>query len=60
MWSDTKRHEKVPRRVGVNRSMSDKVDERVLSWFGHMERSKSDGGLKQARGFEIDGTVGRG
>ncbi len=35
---DRVRDEEVRRRVGVVRKMSERVDQRVLSWYGHVER----------------------
>ena len=35
---DRRRNEKVRRRTGVLRPLDQKVDEKVLRWFGHVER----------------------
>ena len=34
---DRARNEEVKCRVGVKESMSDKMDQKVMKWFGHME-----------------------
>ena len=35
---DRVRNEEVRERVGVDIALADRVEERVLSWFGHVER----------------------
>ena len=35
-------NEEVRRRVSVDRKLLDRVDERVLSWFGHVERMSGE------------------
>ena len=40
---DRVRNEEVRRRAGIERELASRVDQRVLRWFGHVER--------------IDGTV---
>ena len=47
-------------KLGGLRPIREYARRRRLEWFGHVERSKSDGWLKQACGFETDGKVGRG
>ena len=32
-------NEEVRRRVGIDRELTSRVDQRVLRWFGHMERN---------------------
>ena len=32
------RNEEVPRRAGIERELASIADQRVLSWFGHVER----------------------
>ena len=35
---DTVRNEEVRRRAGMERKLPSRADERVLRWFGHVER----------------------
>ena len=34
------RNEEVRRRVGIERELASRADQRVLRWFGHVERMK--------------------
>ena len=35
---DRVRNEEVRRRAGIERELASRVDQRVLRWFGHVER----------------------
>ena len=35
---DRVRNEEVRRRAGIDRELASRVDQRVLRWFGHVER----------------------
>ena len=35
---DRVRHEEVRRRAGIERELTSRADQRVLRWFGHVER----------------------
>ena len=35
---DRVRNEEVRRRAGIGRELSSRADQRVLRWFGHVER----------------------
>ena len=35
---DTVRNEEVSRRAGIDRELASRADQRVLRWFGHVER----------------------
>ena len=35
---DRTRNEEVRRRAGIGRELASRVDQRVLRWFGHLER----------------------
>ena len=37
-WMDRVRNEEVRRRASIEREFASKMDQRVLRWFGHMER----------------------
>ena len=36
---DRVRNEEVHRRAGIERELASRVDQRVLRWFGHLERN---------------------
>ena len=36
---DRVRNEQVHRRAGIERELASKADQRVLRWFGHVERT---------------------
>ena len=38
MRMDRVRNEQVRRRAGIERELASRADQRVLRWFGHMER----------------------
>ena len=59
-FRDRVQNEEVRRRVGVDRSMSDKVDERVLSWFGHVARMSGERLTKIVYELKVGGSRGRG
>ena len=55
---DRVRNEKVRRRAGIERELASRADQRVLRWFGHVERMDDtevrldgwcEGGLRQQR-----------
>ena len=50
----------VRRRVGVDRTMRVKAEERVLSWFGHMERMSGERLTKRVYKSEVGGARRRG
>ena len=49
---DRVRNEEVRRRAGIGRELASRADQRVLRWFGHVERMevKWKGGYKGDRG----------
>ena len=48
------------RRVGVSRPMGVRAQEKVLSWFGHMERMNGERLTKRVYESEVEGARGRG
>ena len=54
------RNEEVRRRVGVEREMAERVDERVLNWFGHVERMEGERLTKRVYEASVEGARGRG
>ena len=59
LW-DRVRNEEVRRRTQVERKLSSRVDQRVLGWFGHMERMEEKRMIKRAMNSDIEGTRLRG
>ena len=57
---DRVRNEEIRRRVGVEKDLADRVDERVLGWFGHVERMENERLAKQIVGSEVSGPRARG
>ncbi|XP_076038213.1 uncharacterized protein LOC143023538 isoform X2 [Oratosquilla oratoria] len=57
---DRVRNEEVRRRTGVERELGDRVDERVLGWFGHMERMSEERLVKEVWNAEVEGVNMRG
>ena len=40
---DRVRNEEVRRRAGIERELASRADQRILRWFGHMERMDERG-----------------
>jgi len=57
---DRVRNEMVRERTGVVRELSRRVDERVLGWFGHVERMNEERLVKRIYGAEVNGRRTRG
>lgn len=57
---DRIRNEEVRRRTGVVRELSSRVDQRVLRWFGHMERMSEERLVKKVMNSEVIGRRARG
>ena len=57
---DRVRNEEVRRRVGVKRSLSERAEERSLSWFGHLERMSDERLTKRVYDSDVGGTRRRG
>ena len=57
---DRVRNEEVRRRTGVERELGDRVDERVLRWYGHMERMSEERLVKEVWKAEVEGKNMRG
>ena len=41
---DRVRNEEVRRRAGIERELASRADQRILRWFGHVERMEGDRG----------------
>ncbi|XP_076036892.1 uncharacterized protein LOC143022523 [Oratosquilla oratoria] len=57
---DLVRKEEVRRRTGVVGELGDMVDERVLGWFGHVERMSEERLVKEVWKVEVEGMNMRG
>ena len=53
-------NEEIRRRVGVDRTLEDRADERVLNWFGHVERMSAERLTKRVYESSVEGARGRG
>ena len=59
LW-DRVRNEEVRRRVHVERELSDRVDQSVLRWFGHVERMDEERLVKRVMNSDVEGNRPRG
>jgi len=57
---DRVRNEEIKRRCGVKRGVLERADERMLKWFGHMERMARDRLVRRIYEAEVEGDRGRG
>ena len=57
---DRVRNEEVRRQVGVPKELSGRADERLLMWFGHMERMNDERLTKKVMRAHADGRAARG
>ena len=54
------RNDEVWQRMGVGRRLSDRLDQRVLGWFGHMERMDEERQTKKVWRAGVSGVRPRG
>ena len=52
---DRVRNEEVRRRAGIERELMSRADQRVLRWFGHMERTDEYRMSKRVLMAEVSG-----
>ena len=54
---DRVRDEEVRWRDGIERELASRANQRVLRWFGHVERmdKQVEGGYERDRGYRLDG-----
>ena len=57
---DRVRNEEVRKRAGVEKEMAERADERLLGWFGHMERMGEERLVKEVWKAEVEGVNLRG
>ena len=57
---DRVRNEEVRRKTGVGRKLSDRLDQKVLGWYGHMERMNEERLTKRVWSAEAKGVRPRG
>ena len=56
---DRVRNEEVRRRAGIERELASRADQRVLRWFGHVERMDDDRMARRVLMAEVSGVRGR-
>ena len=52
---DSDRNEEVPRRAGIGRELASRVDQRVLKWFGQVERMDESRLARRVMMAEVNG-----
>jgi len=57
---DRIRNEEIRRRCGIGRGVLERAEERMLKWFGHMERMGRDRVVRRVYDAEVEGDRGRG
>ena len=57
---DRIRNEEVRRRTGIGREFASRVDQRVLRWFGHVERMDEGRLARRVMTAEVNGGLARG
>ena len=57
---DRVRNEEVRRRVGIKRELASRADQRVLRWFGHVERMDEYRMARRVLMAEVSGRLVRG
>ena len=57
---DRVRNEEVRRRAGIERELASRTDQRVLRWFGHVERMDEYCMARRVLLAEVDGGQVRG
>ena len=59
LWNRV-RNEEVRRRVHVEKQLSERVDQSLLRWFGHMERMDEERMVKRVMNVDVEGNRTRG
>ena len=54
LWNRV-RNEEVRRRVHVEKQLSERVDQSVLRWFGHMEQMDEERMVKRVMNADVEG-----
>ena len=57
---DRIRNEEIRKRAGIEESLAEKVDRRVLRWFGHVERMDEGLWPRKVKAAKVEGRLGRG
>ena len=57
---DRIRNEEIRRRGGIEETIAEKVDRRVLLWFGHLERMDVGRWPSKVKATTVEGQAGRG
>ena len=53
------RNEEIRRRAGIEEILAEKVNRRVLRWFGHVERMDEGRWMRKVKAAIVDGHQGR-
>ena len=54
------RNEEIRRRAGIEETFAEKVDRRVLRWFGHVERMDEGRWPRKVKAAKVEDRLGRG
>ena len=57
---DRIRNEEIRRRAGIEETLAEKVDRRVLQWFGHVESMDEGRWPRKVKAAIVEGRLGRG
>ena len=57
---DRVKNEEVPRRAGIERELASRADQRILRWFGHVERMDDHHMARKVLMVEVSGGRVRG
>ena len=57
---DRIRNVDIPKRAGIEETFAEKVDRRVLRWFGHVERMDEGRWPRKVKAAKVEGRQGRG
>ena len=57
---DRIRNEEIRRRAGIEETLAEKVDRRVLRWFGHVEKMDEGRWPRKVKAVKVEGLLGRG
>ena len=60
MRLDRIRNEETWRRAGLEEALAEKVDRRVLRWFGHLERMDEGRWSRKVKEAKVEGRLERG
>ena len=53
-------NEEIQRRAGIEETLAEKIDKRVLRWFGNVERMDDGRWPRKVKAAKVEGRLGRG